>query len=98
METSRMCVPGLKYPTFDIFYKKADGSCLWLCVVNGSHGGRPVLETFLPNMTEFTLRLPVRAARYKLFLSARTQVGFGEELAEEVHLFTNEGMCMCVCD
>ncbi|XP_055016121.1 neurofascin homolog (chicken) a isoform X3 [Boleophthalmus pectinirostris] len=58
--------------------------------VNGSRGGRPLVETFPPNVTEFVLRLPERGTRYKLFLSARTQVGSGEVIAEEAPLFTNE--------
>ncbi|KAK7916771.1 hypothetical protein WMY93_012532 [Mugilogobius chulae] len=58
--------------------------------VNGSRGGRPLVETFLPNVTEFVLRLPDRMTRYKLFLSARTQVGAGQVIAEEAPLFTNE--------
>uniref|UniRef100_A0A3B5A6G5 Neural cell adhesion molecule L1 n=1 Tax=Stegastes partitus TaxID=144197 RepID=A0A3B5A6G5_9TELE len=58
--------------------------------VNGSRLGRPHLETFLPNVTEFTLRLPDRSTRYKFFLSAMTQVGAGEVYAEETPHFTNE--------
>ncbi|KAJ0023980.1 hypothetical protein NQD34_003879, partial [Periophthalmus magnuspinnatus] len=59
--------------------------------VNGSRGGRPLVETFLPNVTEFMLRLPERSTRYKLYLSARSQVGSGQVIAEEAPLFTNEG-------
>lgn len=59
--------------------------------VNGSRVGRPQLETFLPNVTEFTLRLPDKATRYKFHLSALTQVGAGEEFAGESPHFANEG-------
>lgn len=58
--------------------------------VNGSRVGRPQLETFLPNMTEFTLRLQDRSTRYKFYLSALTQVGAGEVFAEESPHFANE--------
>uniref|UniRef100_A0A8C6SL96 Neural cell adhesion molecule L1 n=1 Tax=Neogobius melanostomus TaxID=47308 RepID=A0A8C6SL96_9GOBI len=37
--------------------------------VNGSsRGGRPLLETFLPNVTDFTLRLPERATDFSFIL------------------------------
>ncbi|XP_034081700.1 neurofascin homolog (chicken) a isoform X24 [Gymnodraco acuticeps] len=58
--------------------------------VNASRMGRHQLETFLPNVTEFSLRLPDRSTRYKFFLSALTQVGSGEVFAEESPHFTNE--------
>ncbi|TKS71165.1 Neurofascin Precursor [Collichthys lucidus] len=58
--------------------------------VNGSRMGRPQLETLLPNVTEFTLRLPDRSTRYKFYLSALTQVGAGEVFAEESPHFANE--------
>ncbi|XP_041835724.1 neurofascin homolog (chicken) a isoform X10 [Melanotaenia boesemani] len=48
------------------------------------------LETFLPNVTQFTLRLPSRSTRYKFSLSALTQMGTGEEYAEESPHFANE--------
>ncbi|XP_061542999.1 neurofascin homolog (chicken) a isoform X16 [Phycodurus eques] len=57
---------------------------------NGSRQGRPRLETFLPNVTEFTLRLPDRSTRYNFYLSALTQVGAGEIFAEESPFFANE--------
>lgn len=60
-------------------------------VVNGSEVGRAQFETFLPNVTEFTLRLPDRSARYKFYLSAVTQVGSGEVFAKEMPRFANEG-------
>uniref|UniRef100_A0A4W6E646 Neurofascin homolog (chicken) a n=1 Tax=Lates calcarifer TaxID=8187 RepID=A0A4W6E646_LATCA len=47
-------------------------------IVNGSREGREQLATFLPNATDFTLRLPDRSTRYKFYLSALTQVGAGE--------------------
>uniref|UniRef100_A0A669CX57 Neurofascin homolog (chicken) a n=1 Tax=Oreochromis niloticus TaxID=8128 RepID=A0A669CX57_ORENI len=50
-----------------------------------------LLETFFPNVTEFFLRVPDRSSRYKFFLSALTQVGKGEDYAEESPHFTNEG-------
>uniref|UniRef100_A0AAV2MLH0 Uncharacterized protein n=1 Tax=Knipowitschia caucasica TaxID=637954 RepID=A0AAV2MLH0_KNICA len=58
--------------------------------VNASRGVRPLVETFPPNVTHFLLRLPDRSTRYKLFLSARTQVGSGEVIAEEAPPFTNQ--------
>uniref|UniRef100_A0A7N8XR74 Neural cell adhesion molecule L1 n=1 Tax=Mastacembelus armatus TaxID=205130 RepID=A0A7N8XR74_9TELE len=59
--------------------------------VNGSRVVQPQLETLLPNVTDFTLRLPDRSTRYKFYLSALTQVGAGEVYAEESPLFANEG-------
>ncbi|XP_057702437.1 neurofascin homolog (chicken) a isoform X11 [Corythoichthys intestinalis] len=58
---------------------------------NGSREGRPRLETFQPNVTEFTLRLPDRSTRYNFYLSALTQVGAGEIFVEESPFFANEG-------
>ncbi|XP_039971773.1 neurofascin homolog (chicken) a isoform X4 [Xiphias gladius] len=58
--------------------------------VNGSRVGQPQLETFLPNATDFSLRLPDRSTRYKFYLSALTQVGAGEVYAEESPHFANE--------
>ncbi|KAM6928306.1 neurofascin homolog (chicken) a [Xenentodon cancila] len=58
--------------------------------VNESRLGPSKLETFLPNVTDFTVRLPDRATRYRFFLSARTQVGAGEIYAEESPHFANE--------
>ncbi|XP_057702428.1 neurofascin homolog (chicken) a isoform X3 [Corythoichthys intestinalis] len=57
---------------------------------NGSREGRPRLETFQPNVTEFTLRLPDRSTRYNFYLSALTQVGAGEIFVEESPFFANE--------
>ncbi|KAL3977589.1 synapse differentiation-inducing protein 1 [Sarotherodon galilaeus] len=58
--------------------------------VNGSKVGPFQLETFFPNVTEFFLLVPDRSSRYKFFLSALTQVGKGEDYAEESPHFTNE--------
>ncbi|XP_071351347.1 neurofascin homolog (chicken) a isoform X3 [Trachinotus anak] len=58
--------------------------------INGSRIGRPQLETFPPNATDFSLRLPDRSTRYKFYLSALTQVGSGEVFAEESPHFANE--------
>ncbi|CAN9512169.1 unnamed protein product [Ophioblennius macclurei] len=57
---------------------------------NGSRLGHPQLETFLPNVTDFILRLPDRPTRYKFTLSALTQVGAGESFVEESPHFANE--------
>ncbi|XP_036387189.1 neurofascin homolog (chicken) a isoform X17 [Megalops cyprinoides] len=58
--------------------------------VNGTRLGRMHMENFLPNVTDFSLRLPDRYTHYKFFLAARTQVGAGEVYAEESPHFTNE--------
>ncbi|XP_034551040.1 neurofascin homolog (chicken) a [Notolabrus celidotus] len=58
--------------------------------VNGSRLGRHHLETFFPNKTTFSLRLPDRSTRYRFYLSALTQVGSGEVFAEESPHFANE--------
>ncbi|XP_061687668.1 neurofascin homolog (chicken) a isoform X7 [Syngnathoides biaculeatus] len=57
---------------------------------NGSRQGQPRVETFLPNVTDFTLRLPDRSTRYNFYLSALTQMGAGEVVAEESPFFANE--------
>lgn len=67
----------------------ADPSLLF--VVNGSRVGPAQFETFPPNVTEFTLRLPDRSTSYRFHLSAVTQVGSGEVFAKEMSRFTNEG-------
>ncbi|XP_047204092.1 neurofascin homolog (chicken) a isoform X18 [Girardinichthys multiradiatus] len=59
--------------------------------VNGSRLGPQQIETFRQNVTQFTLRLPDRSARYKFNLSALTKVGAGEVYAEESPTLTNEG-------
>uniref|UniRef100_A0A3B4YKA8 Neural cell adhesion molecule L1 n=1 Tax=Seriola lalandi dorsalis TaxID=1841481 RepID=A0A3B4YKA8_SERLL len=61
--------------------------------VNGSRGGRLQLESFLPNVTNFTLRLPDRSTRYRFYLSAISRIGTGEDFAEESPHFT-EGECL----
>ncbi|KAJ7999513.1 hypothetical protein DPEC_G00195210 [Dallia pectoralis] len=58
--------------------------------VNGTLLGRMAIESFPPNVTSYTLRLPDRALRYKFSLAARTQVGAGEMFSEESPHFTNE--------
>uniref|UniRef100_A0A674CYG1 Neural cell adhesion molecule L1 n=1 Tax=Salmo trutta TaxID=8032 RepID=A0A674CYG1_SALTR len=58
--------------------------------VNGSRVGPMQMESFLPNVTTYTLRLPERAVRYKFYMAALTQVGAGEVYAEESPHFTNE--------
>ncbi|XP_061687670.1 neurofascin homolog (chicken) a isoform X8 [Syngnathoides biaculeatus] len=60
-------------------------------IANGSRQGQPRVETFLPNVTDFTLRLPDRSTRYNFYLSALTQMGAGEVVAEESPFFANEG-------
>lgn len=67
--------------------------CSPVVAVNGTRAGRPKLETFYPNVTEFNLRLPNRSTRYKLELAAINRVGSGEALVEELPHFTNEGLC-----
>ncbi|KAF0035479.1 hypothetical protein F2P81_013237 [Scophthalmus maximus] len=52
--------------------------------------GELTLETFFPNVTDFTLRLPDRSTRYNFFLSALTQIGAGEVFAEESPPFANQ--------
>ncbi|XP_061788182.1 neurofascin homolog (chicken) a isoform X10 [Nerophis lumbriciformis] len=59
-------------------------------IVNASREARPQIETFPPNTTEYTMRLPDRSTRYKFYLSALTQVGAGEVFPEDSPFFTNE--------
>ncbi|XP_037388349.1 neurofascin homolog (chicken) a isoform X9 [Pygocentrus nattereri] len=59
--------------------------------VNGTQVGSQQVQSFFPNETEYTIRLPDRFTRYKFYLSARTQVGSGEVYAEESPHFANEG-------
>nr|XP_020473531.1 neurofascin [Monopterus albus] len=58
--------------------------------VNGSREGPLQIQTFLPNVTDFTFQLPDRSSRYKFYLSALTEVGAGEVCAEESPHFANE--------
>ncbi|XP_069009097.1 neurofascin homolog (chicken) a isoform X12 [Embiotoca jacksoni] len=58
--------------------------------VNGSRHGRLQLESFFPNVTEFSLRLPDRSTRYRFYLAALTQVGSGEVVMEESPHSANE--------
>lgn len=66
-------------------------NCDVCVVVNGTQVGQRQVQSFLPNVTTFTLRLPDRSTRYKFYLAARTQVGAGEVYAEESPNFSNEG-------
>ncbi|XP_066526712.1 neurofascin homolog (chicken) a isoform X2 [Hoplias malabaricus] len=59
--------------------------------VNGTQVGSQQIQSFFPNDTEYTIRLPDPFSRYKFYLSARTQVGSGEVYAEESPHFANEG-------
>lgn len=86
LDTTEMMIAAFKWST-----KLNDNVCVCVCVVNGSKVGPFQLETFFPNVTEFFLRVPDRSSRYKFFLSALTQVGKGEDYAEESPHFTNEG-------
>ncbi|XP_020339732.2 neurofascin isoform X5 [Oncorhynchus kisutch] len=60
--------------------------------VNGSRVGHMQMESFLPNVTAYRLRLPDQAIRYRFYLAAHTQVGAGKVYAGESPHFTNEGM------
>ncbi|KAL2090878.1 hypothetical protein ACEWY4_013141 [Coilia grayii] len=68
------------------------GYTLQYHTVNGTQVGNRQVESFLPNVTAFTLRLPDRSTRYKFYLVARTQVGAGEVYAEESPNFSNEAI------
>nr|XP_029519398.1 neurofascin-like [Oncorhynchus nerka] len=58
--------------------------------VNGSRVGHMQMESFLPNVTAYRLRLPDQAIRYRFYLAAHTQVGAGKVYAGESPHFTNE--------
>uniref|UniRef100_A0A1A8N364 Neurofascin homolog (Chicken) a n=1 Tax=Nothobranchius pienaari TaxID=704102 RepID=A0A1A8N364_9TELE len=58
--------------------------------VNGSRLGHLHGETFLPNVTEFTLRLPNPTSRYNFMLAALTKLGTGVVYSEESPHFSNE--------
>uniref|UniRef100_A0A4W5QUE6 Neurofascin homolog (chicken) a n=1 Tax=Hucho hucho TaxID=62062 RepID=A0A4W5QUE6_9TELE len=58
--------------------------------VNGSRLGHMQMESFLPNVTAYRLRLPDQAIQYRFYLAALTQVGAGKVYAEESPHFTNE--------
>ncbi|XP_031424041.1 neurofascin homolog (chicken) a isoform X17 [Clupea harengus] len=68
------------------------GYTLQYYTVNGTQVGQRQVQSFLPNVTTFTLRLPDRSTRYKFYLAARTQVGAGEVYAEESPNFSNEAI------
>ncbi|XP_038872155.1 neurofascin-like isoform X1 [Salvelinus namaycush] len=58
--------------------------------VNGSRVGHMQMESFLPNVTAYRLRLPDQAIRYRFYLAALTEVGAGKVYTEESPHFTNE--------
>ncbi|XP_055724857.1 neurofascin-like isoform X9 [Salvelinus fontinalis] len=58
--------------------------------VNGSRVGHMQMESFLPNVTAYRLRLPDQAIRYRFYLAALTEVGAGKVYTEESSHFTNE--------
>uniref|UniRef100_A0A1A7X8V0 Neural cell adhesion molecule L1 n=1 Tax=Iconisemion striatum TaxID=60296 RepID=A0A1A7X8V0_9TELE len=58
--------------------------------VNGSRLGPLQVETFLPNVTQFTLRLPNPTSRYNFMLAALTKLGTGVVYSEELPHFSNE--------
>uniref|UniRef100_A0A8C8HSV0 Neurofascin homolog (chicken) a n=1 Tax=Oncorhynchus tshawytscha TaxID=74940 RepID=A0A8C8HSV0_ONCTS len=58
--------------------------------VNGSRVGHMQMESFLPNVTAYRLRLPDQASRYRFYLAAHTQVGAGKVYAGESPHFTND--------
>ncbi|XP_071017498.1 neurofascin-like isoform X4 [Oncorhynchus clarkii lewisi] len=60
--------------------------------VNGSRVGHMQMESFLPNVTAYRLRLPDQAIRFRFYLAAHTQVGAGKIYTGESPHFTNEGM------
>lgn len=57
---------------------------------NGSRTSRPVVETFPPNQTRYSLQRTDPVSRYKFSLSARTQVGTGEAITDESPIILNE--------
>uniref|UniRef100_A0A8C7TYG7 Neural cell adhesion molecule L1 n=1 Tax=Oncorhynchus mykiss TaxID=8022 RepID=A0A8C7TYG7_ONCMY len=62
--------------------------------VNGSRVGHMQMESFLPNVTAYRLRLPDQAIRYRFYLAAHTQVGAGKIYTGESPHFTNEDVSM----
>ncbi|XP_005989278.1 neurofascin homolog (chicken) a isoform X2 [Latimeria chalumnae] len=58
--------------------------------VNGTRVGRLKAENFSPNQTTFTLQRADPITRYKFYLSAKTQVGSGEQIIEESPYSKNE--------
>ncbi|XP_050978191.1 neurofascin homolog (chicken) a isoform X8 [Labeo rohita] len=67
------------------------GYTLQYHTVNGTQAGERKVQSFPPNVTEYTINLPNRFTRFKFYLTARTQVGSGEVYALESPHFTNEG-------
>ncbi|XP_050978193.1 neurofascin homolog (chicken) a isoform X10 [Labeo rohita] len=66
------------------------GYTLQYHTVNGTQAGERKVQSFPPNVTEYTINLPNRFTRFKFYLTARTQVGSGEVYALESPHFTNE--------
>ncbi|XP_026077077.1 neurofascin homolog (chicken) a isoform X15 [Carassius auratus] len=66
------------------------GYTLQYHTVNGTQVGERKVQSFLPNVTEYSVNLPNRFMRFKFYLAARTQVGAGEVYAVESPHFTNE--------
>ncbi|XP_052465757.1 neurofascin homolog (chicken) a isoform X14 [Carassius gibelio] len=66
------------------------GYTLQYHTVNGTQVGERKVQSFLPNVTEYSVNLPNRFTRFKFYLAARTQVGAGEVYAVESPHFTNE--------
>ncbi|CAJ0928564.1 unnamed protein product [Ranitomeya imitator] len=59
---------------------------------NGSRFSRPVVEIMSPNQTKFTITRTDPISRYRITLSARTQVGPGEAVTVDTPLRPDEGL------
>ncbi|XP_040193520.1 neurofascin isoform X21 [Rana temporaria] len=57
---------------------------------NGTRFARPVVETLSPNQTKYTLTRTDPISRYRITLSARTQVGAGEVVTVDTPLKPDE--------
>uniref|UniRef100_A0A6I8PGV6 Neurofascin n=1 Tax=Ornithorhynchus anatinus TaxID=9258 RepID=A0A6I8PGV6_ORNAN len=57
---------------------------------NGSKTGKPLVESFSPNQTKFSITRADPVSRYRFTLSAKTQVGLGEPVTEESPAPLNE--------
>lgn len=62
-----------------------------LQTVNGSRFARPMVEILSPNQTKYTITRTDPISRYRLTLSARTQVGAGEAVTADTPLRQDEG-------
>lgn len=60
-------------------------------LVNGTRYARPVVEMLSPNQTKYTLTRTDPISRYRITLSARTQVGAGEVVTVDTPLRQDEG-------